>query len=53
MRAIWSGISFVLRGIVLSALSILKLALEGAKIMLLLFGLVLRIFLVFAKAGTP
>ena len=53
MRAIWSGISFVLKGITWILLSVLKLALEGAKIMLLLLGLVLRIFLVFAKAGTP
>ncbi|WP_278276606.1 hypothetical protein [Anaerobium acetethylicum] len=43
----------MLKGIAWIALSVLKLALEGAKIMLLLFGLVLRIFLVFAKAGTP
>ena len=52
MRTVFSGILFILKGIAWLILSILKLALEGAKIILLLFGLVMRIFLAFVRVGT-
>ena len=42
----------ILKGIAWVLLTILKLGLESLKIMLLLFGLVARIFLVFVRVGT-
>lgn len=42
----------ILKGIVWSALAVLKLALEFLKVTLLLFGLVMRVFLVFVRVGT-
>lgn len=42
----------ILKGIAWVLLTILKLGLESLKIMLLLFGLVARIFLAFVKVGT-
>lgn len=45
LLAIFKGIAWVL-------LTILKLGLESLKIMLLLFGLVARIFLAFVRVGT-
>ena len=42
----------ILKGIVWSALAVLKLALEFLKVTLLLFGLVMRVFLAFVRVGT-
>lgn len=42
----------ILKGIAWVLLTILKLGLESLKIMLLLFGLVARIFLAFVRVGT-
>lgn len=42
----------ILKGIAWLLLTILKLGLESLKIMLLLFGLVARIFLAFVRVGT-
>lgn len=42
----------ILKGIAWVLLTILKLGLESLKIMLLLFGLVVRIFLAFVRVGT-
>jgi len=53
MKVILSGLLFLLKGMVWILFTALKLALEGVKIILLLFGLVMRIFLVFVRVGTP
>lgn len=57
MKNILAGIGMfilmLLKGIVWIVLTALKLVLELAKIVLLLFGMVMRLFLVFVKAGTP
>lgn len=42
----------ILKGIVWSALAVLKLALEFLKVTLLLFGLVMRVFLAFVRVET-
>ena len=42
----------ILKGIVWSALAVLKLALEFLKVTLLLFGLIRRVFLAFVRVGT-
>ncbi len=42
----------ILKGIAWVLLTILKLGLESLKIMLLLFGLVAKIFLAFVRVGT-
>lgn len=42
----------ILKGIVWSALAVLKLALEFLKVTLLLFSLVMRVFLAFVRVGT-
>jgi hypothetical protein len=42
----------ILKGIVWSALTVLKLALEFLKVTLLLFGLIMRVFLAFVRVGT-
>ena len=46
------GIVKFLKGIVWLLLILFKLQLEIAKLILLLFGLVLRLFLAFVRAGT-
>ena len=46
------GIVKFLKGIVWLLLCLFKLQLEIAKVILLLFGLVLRLFLAFVRAGT-
>lgn len=43
----------ILKALAWLALNTLGLLLEAAKIILLLFGMVLRIFCVFVRAGTP
>lgn len=43
----------ILKGIAWILLSVLKLVLGSAKIFLLLFGLVARLFLAFVRIGTP
>lgn len=53
MQLVGRGILMVLKVIVWVALAILRLALEVLKMFLLLFGLVVRIFLVFARAAVP
>lgn len=57
MKKIFAGIGIVLltilKAVVWLLLGALKLGLELVKIILLLFGLVLRVFLIFFKAGTP
>jgi len=57
IRSILRRIGFILlailKGIVWVVLTVLKFALEVTKIILLLFGLVMRLFLVFVRAGTP
>jgi hypothetical protein len=40
------------KGIAWSVLAVLKIILESLKIILLLFGLIMRIFLAFVRAGT-
>ena len=42
----------ILKGIVWSVLAVFKLALEFLKVTLLLFGLIMRVFLAFVRAGT-
>ena len=57
MRKVFSTIGYgylgFLKGIVWLILNLLKLLLELARVILLLFGLVLRVFLAFVRAGTP
>ena len=53
LSTIGYGILSFLKGIVWLILNLLKLQLEIAKVILLLFGLVLRLFLAFVRAGTP
>ena len=57
MRKVFSTIGYgmlgFLKGIVWLILNFLKLLLELARVILLLFGLVLRVFLAFVRAGTP
>ncbi len=53
MRTIFSGVLFILKGIAWIILNLLKLAVECVKIILLVFGLVMRLFLAFVRAGTP
>lgn len=43
----------ILKWIAKAVLTLFQLILELLKVMLLLFGLVAKIFLVFVKAGTP
>ena len=51
MQFVGRGILMVLKGIVWLVFAILRLALEALKIFLLLFGLVARVFLIFARAA--
>lgn len=57
MRKVFSTVGYglleFLKGIVWLILNLLKLLLELAKVILLLFGLVHRVFLAFVRAGTP
>lgn len=57
MKKIFSGIGIVLLTILkwigLIILGVARLILELAKVVLLLFGLVARIFLCFVRVGTP
>jgi hypothetical protein len=57
MKKIFSGIGIVLLTILkwigLIILGAVRLILELAKVILLLFGLVVRIFLAFVRVGTP
>ena len=57
MMIIFSGIGVVLITLLkwmgMIILGALRLILELAKIILLMFGLVARVFLVFVRAGTP
>lgn len=46
-------IGILLKGTLKVILVIFQLAIEMLKIVLLLFGLIMRIFLVFVRAGTP
>jgi len=43
----------ILKGIAWVVLTMLKFTLEIIKIVLLIFGLVMRLFLTFVRAGTP
>jgi len=56
VRSVLSRIGFILlvilKGIAWVVLTVLKFVLEIIKIILLLFGLVMRLFLVFVRAGT-
>ena len=49
---IGTGVLMILKAMAWLFLGILKLSLEILKLFLLLFSLVMRIFLVFVKAGT-
>ena len=57
MKRIFSGIGVllltILKWIGMIILGALRLILELAKFFLLLFGLVVRVFLAFVRAGTP
>jgi hypothetical protein len=53
LSAIGNGIITVIKWILKILLGMLQLVLELAKVILLLFGLVARIFLAFVRAGTP
>ncbi|WP_313181469.1 hypothetical protein [Lacrimispora sp.] len=57
MRRVFSTIGYgmhgFLKGIIWLILNLLRLLLELAKVILLLFGLVLRVFLAFVRAGAP
>lgn len=57
IRSILSRIGFILlailKGLAWIVFIVLKFALEIIKTVLLLFGLVMRLFLVFVRAGTP
>jgi len=50
---IGTGVLMILKAMAWLLLGILKLSLEILKIVLLLLGLIMRIFLAFVKAGTP
>ena len=49
---IGTGVLMILKAMAWLLLGTLKLSLEILKIVLLLFGLIMRIFLIFVKAGT-
>lgn len=51
MQLVRRGLLMVLKAIVWLVFAILRLALEALKIFLLLFGLVARVFLIFAGAA--
>jgi hypothetical protein len=53
LSAIGNGIITVIKWILKILLGMLQLVLELAKVILLLFGLVARLFLAFVRAGTP
>lgn len=53
MKKIFTGILLILKAIAWLILNALGMILELAKIILLLFGLVMRLFLAFVRAGTP
>ncbi len=57
MKKIFTGIGngmlLILKAIVWLILNTLGLILELAKVILLLFGMVMRLFLAFVRAGTP
>lgn len=57
MRKVFSAIEYgilkFLKGIVWFLLSLLKLLLKISKVIFLLLGLVLRLFLAFVRAGIP
>lgn len=57
MKRFFTGLGSVLlaifKALVWLVLHILQLLLEVAKLFLLLFGLVARLFLAFVRAGTP
>lgn len=57
MKKIFSGIGIVLltifKWIGLIILGVVRLVLELAKVILLLFGLIARIFFAFVRVGTP
>ena len=53
LSAVGNGIITVFKWILKILLGILSLVLELAKVILLLFGLVARVFLAFVRAGTP
>ncbi len=46
-------IGILLKGTLKVILAIFQLSIEMLKIVLLLFGLIMRIFLAFVRAGTP
>lgn len=57
VRSFLSRIGFILlvilKGIAWVVLTVIKFTLEVIKIVLLLFGLVMRLFFVFVRTGTP
>ena len=57
MKSILAGIGnlilVLLKGIAWIVLTALNMVLELAKLILLLFGMIMRVFLVFVKTGTP
>jgi hypothetical protein len=53
LSAVGNGIITVIKWILKIMLGMLRMVLELAKVILLLFGLVARLFLAFVRAGTP
>lgn len=53
LTGIGNGMLLILKAIVWLILNTLGLILELAKVILLLFGMVMRLFLAFVRAGTP
>lgn len=53
MRAVMDIIGFVFKTIIKVIIGCLWLALEMLKCILLLFGMVFKVFLLFVNAGTP
>lgn len=51
-RLVWL-LGILLKGALKVILAIFQLTIEMLKIVLLLFGLIMRIFLAFVRAGTP
>lgn len=53
LSAVGAAILWILKWLAKAALGLLYLVLEAMKVILLLFGLVARIFFAFARAATP
>ncbi len=53
MNKIGSGCFMCLKAVMWLLLGVLHLAIEMVKVILLLFGMILQLFVCFVRAGTP